>query len=247
MWKSLMNNTERQQSNRVRFKSPAVQRGLSLGLSLTITAVIVVFLFRGEATKPPETWWTGVDDAQTILQGGEVGSAWHTAGEFSFFGKSKGYLCMDTRTKSFGHLVLNKPSFDNKVGSTAEIRLKALATPTQEINGFAFSLLDGHREGKIAFRKEQLLIADMNEVRTTYKVNTHDFHTYRLTLVDNDFKVYIDGELAKEITLTHQVTWVQRLQFGDFSGEPNTDTRALVDYIAYYTGGAIPPGMNPPP
>lgn len=240
-----MSDTQHQQPKEAWFKSPAVQRSLSLGLSLVITAILVVFLFGGEATKPPEAWWTRVDDAQTILQGREVGSAWHSTGEFSFLDKSKQCLRMDTRTKSWAHLILSEPGFDNKVGSTAEIRLEALATPTQDVNGFIFSLVDGRYEGKISFRKKELLIEDANEIRTSYEVNTHDFHVYRLTLVNNDFKVYIDGKLAKQITLTHQVG-ENRLLLGDFSSAPNTDMGALIDYVAYYTGGAIPPEMNPP-
>jgi len=235
---------DRQQPNRRWVTSSAWHRGLSLGLSLAIAVVILAISSRSNATNPPEAWWTRVDYASALLQSAETGSTWQRAGEFSVLQASTGCLWMDTRTKPLAYLSLSVSKFDSKVGSTAEIRLKALATPKEEINGFVFSLLDGRREGKISFRKDYLLIADINQVKATYKIDTHDFHTYRLTLVGNDFEVYVDGRLAAEATLT-QSTGDKRLQLGDYA-VGDTEMAALVDYVAYYTGGAVPPGSSHP-
>ncbi|MBU2008481.1 MAG: hypothetical protein KJ624_01320 [Chloroflexi bacterium] len=131
--------------------------------------------------------------------------------------------------------------FDNSLGSTLEVKMRILEAPASGFNGGALSLIDGQREGKLSFFNDRVEIRDVNDFRQAYELDTTDgFHVYRLTIVEDTLKAYVDGMEVAMVTLANS-NKEKKILFGDFSPEEGENIYAQVEYLAYYVGGAVSP------
>jgi len=138
-----------------------------------------------------------------------------------------------------------KFDFDNEVGSTTEVKVRILQAPSSGWDGAMFSLLDGKREGKIRFFANRIDIGERNGLKTMHFMNTRDtFHAYRITIVRDLMKVYVDGKEVASVVLTDQVEG-REILFGDFSNKEWENMDAQIEYLAYFTGGALQPDGEP--
>lgn len=152
-----------------------------------------------------------------------------------------GILSIETSGTNVGYFTKSVAGFNNATGSTAETKLKLLEGPKSDINGAIFSLQDGRREGRMSFFPEYIKILDRNDVKASLWMDTTgDFHTYRIAMVEDRLRVYVDGEEVASVILSNQVKEKQ-VRFGDFSNAMGENMSAKVDYLAYSVEGAIAP------
>ena len=134
---------------------------------------------------------------------------------------------------------LTDDAISNRVGTTAEVRLRLLDWPSADPNGMIFSIQDGKREGKISFFGDRIAILDQNLLRATYSMDTTDgFYTYRIAVVGDNMEVSVDGKAVASVTLVGQVG-AKSILLGDFSQGWGENAEALVDYLSYAVDGAI--------
>ncbi|MFC1990599.1 hypothetical protein ACFLU9_00405, partial [Chloroflexota bacterium] len=163
------------------------------------------------------------------------------AGVFETKFASEGILTIETRGNSPGLFTHPEDKFDNAVGSTVEIKMKLLQGPKTDHDASLFSLQDDTREGKISFFNDRIEIRDQNTLKATHKLDTADgFHIYRLTLVRDRFKVYVDGKKIVSVTLNNRVS-NKALFFGDGSIKEGENLGVQIDYIAYSVAGTTVP------
>jgi outer membrane murein-binding lipoprotein Lpp len=131
--------------------------------------------------------------------------------------------------------------FDNTKGSTAEVKMRILEAPASGSDGAMFSLIDGTREGKISFYTDYINIRDQNEVKAVHWMDTtDDFHTYRITLIKDTLRVFVDGNQVASTTLSGSSS-DKKILFGDLSTSDGENLNARVEYLAYSVEGAITP------
>jgi beta-glucanase (GH16 family) len=131
--------------------------------------------------------------------------------------------------------------FDNTKGSTAEVKMRILEAPVSGSDGAMFSLIDGMREGKISFYADHINIRDQNEVKAVrWMDTTDDFHTYRIAIIGDTLKLFVDGDEVASVTLSGSSS-DKKILFGDLSTSEGENINAQVEYLAYSVEGAITP------
>ena len=68
-------------------------------------------------------------------------------------------------------------------------------------------------------------------------IDNTQFHTYRVTVLDETVKLFVDGKFTTETSTGN--SYIQKVRFGDPTGA--IDASMDVDYLRIYAGGAIKP------
>lgn len=157
------------------------------------------------------------------------------AGDFKPRDVSNGTLTMRTTGTQTGYYYIQDDSLNNLNGTTAEIRVKFGATPSDiGIRDAAmFAIRDGAREGKIAFARDRILVFDQNKLLNAYPVNTGQYQVYRIDIIENVLEVHVNGDLVASETLSNAVSAKGMITFGDLDGEEGRNLDASIDYLAY--------------
>jgi hypothetical protein len=157
-----------------------------------------------------------------------------------------GRLIFSTRDIPAGNLVYLDESADNTVGSTAEVRLWVPQTARDNRDAAMLSLQDGRHELKLAFFADGIKVYDGSLHRGTIPVSTREgFHTYRLAIIGDIGRIYIDQKLAAAVTIEQGVTG-KGLLLGDFAPARDEFISAAIEYIAYSSRGAFSPSGESP-
>ena len=135
----------------------------------------------------------------------------------------------------------------NSRGVTLEARLRLSSSGGEHYirPGLQLFIADSHCA-------EAVLVCD-GYVETRYSLMRHDmdtrggFHVYRLTARGDDFRVYVDGELAVNgygrylgtRTNQHRLTWLDTVRFG--AGSKYTQAEGEISLLRYSTAGAFAP------
>ena len=129
---------------------------------------------------------------------------------------------------------------DNSKGTTAEIKLRVMSgAKLGQRDGAMFALLDRRRESQIVFFEDPIEILDSNKLRLVHQMDTTDrFYRYRLALIGDGLRVFVDGTEIRSLRITEDVTRKEVL-FGDSSSNPGENFTAQLAYITYSPHGAV--------
>jgi hypothetical protein len=145
---------------------------------------------------------------------------------------------------SFGiggnNLSYTDDSLSNLRGTTFEIGMWMPKAPQTGLDTAIVSVQDGRREVKLSFHERYIDVLDQNTRLETILLSPGDaYHIYRVALTGNRARIYLDGVLAAQVTLTRDIA-SKTFLIGDFStGEGGFSS--VIDYIAYTTQGAYDP------
>jgi len=172
-------------------------------------------------------------------------SPWGVNGTFAVKEASKGLVTIRTTGNSIGHFTHTDSRFSNDLGLTIELKMKLLEASERGFQGACIAIQNGARECKITFYPDHISIRDVNTEKATHMMDTtDDFHIYRLVVVKDTARFYVDGELVASVTLSSDIS-SKLLMFGDLSTEEGENIHAQIDYIAYTAGGAFEPTGQP--
>jgi hypothetical protein len=184
--------------------------------------------------------WTKISNMR-ILPDGEI-EPWDARGIFDIKSASNGILAMKTGDYNTGFLGRVEDGFDNDTGSTVEVKLKLLDASLHGFQGACIALQNGEREGKLSFYPDHIIIRDANTEKASFEMDTmDDFHIYRLAMIEDTLRVYVDGEEVAGVALKNEVN-SKAVMFGDLSPEEGENIYAEIDYISYSIEGAFSPG-----
>jgi hypothetical protein len=151
---------------------------------------------------------------------------------------SGGVLLLDTTPENAWWWYTYSWGASNSVGATFEARLKV------ESSNFGIKVFvrDGtYWEGIVIFPDRIMLFSDTFNV---YFMDTTDsYHTYRFTVKNNDYMIYVDDVLRINGTGQHNVgTGSNVCSFGDTDDiPPGYDGKSEWDYVRFNVSGAFPP------
>lgn len=213
--------------------------GATIANEENVTVQIAHVAYSASGASPPEGEsgseageWTTFDAPATT---------WAEDGNLAVKAIDDGVLTMGTRGVDFGYVSLPVPEFDNTAGSAAEVRLRLLSGPRRDADGAVFSIADGRREARVSFFTDRILISAGSDVKAVrWMDTTDDFHTYRIAMVEDTLKVYVDGVEAASAALSGS-TQEKRVLLGDLSTADDENMSAKVDHLAYWAGGAMTP------
>lgn len=196
----------------------------------------------GISTATPE-WVKGSN--MNVFPNEEVFSPWQIGGRFYVKSVSQGVLTVKTVGTGHGHFNRGDERLNNETGTTVEFKMKLLQASSHGFQGAFFALQDGTHEAKITFYPDSISVRDQNIEKAAYAMNTsNDFHVYRLTMVKDSLRVYVDYNLVATITLEKAVPH-KGIIFGDLSTEEGENIHAEFDYIIYDVAGAFFPLGKP--
>lgn len=180
--------------------------------------------------------WTKFSDME-VDPAREMESPWKQNSHFSQKKLADGILHLRTNKKETGHYVLLDDRLDNASGTTAEIRIRLLNTPSSaEYHDAAmFGFQDGIREGKISFLSNKILIYDQNELMNEFSVDTRRLHTYGITIRGDDLNVTVDGATVANSRLINEAKG-KMFFFGDAQDWDRENMEAEISYICYRVG-----------
>ncbi len=164
---------------------------------------------------------------------------WVKQGDPNSIEIKNGILFIETDKTSTAFYMIQDDRIDNESGTTVEIRMRVLKTPTDPAHHDAaiLSLQNDTWEGKLAFFPDRIILYDKNIPIEEYGVDTTEFHTYRMLVFRDNIDVYLDGELVVSSLLSNQVKG-KRIFFGDLNPTDNQNIKATVSYVCYRTWGA---------
>jgi hypothetical protein len=131
----------------------------------------------------------------------------------------------------------------NETGTTLEARLKVVSGQplTTRAIGNNISIFDDARKIRLAIFPDGIRLGDC-DVCDEYEMDTtDDFHVYRLTLLGDTAKAYVDGVVRLSGAAVTNLAWTEIWFGNDWMGAPD---EGFWDYVRYYTGGAIPPSAE---
>jgi len=189
-------------------------------------------------TEPPSEWNCVME---MDVSPETVDEHWSAGGSFEVNQASDGVLVVRTSASDIGYIECRDDRLDNSVGTTVELTLRIVDASYDGYQGACFYVQDGTHEAKITFYPDRISIRDQNDERATFHMDTTDaFHVYRLAVIEDVLRVYVDSELAAKATLGNRIAG-RSLLLGDLSQEAGENIHALVDYLAYSSTGAYAP------
>ena len=184
--------------------------------------------------------WTRFSN-MNVLPDQESHSPWSPGGSFEIWQATDGILTIKTTGSNTGVLGRGEWRLDNGVGTTVEVRMKLLEASSGGFQGACISLQDGKREAKLSFYPDRIVLRDQNNEKASYEMDTTDgFHTYRLAMVRDSCRAYVDGEEIAGIALDYKIE-AKAIILGDISKEEDENIYAELDYLAYHVEGAMSP------
>jgi len=171
-------------------------------------------------TEPDAVGWTVNENAV-----GDLASA------------SGGILTLDTTPEDAWWWYIYSWGASNSVGATFEARLKVI-TSTYAMK---IILRDGtYYEGFIFYPDRIRVLVDSS---LDYHMDTTDaFHTYRITVKNSDYMVYVDGILRINGTGQHdEATGGNVCTWGDYDVNSGYTGNILWDWVRFNVSGAYPP------
>lgn len=182
--------------------------------------------------------WTKFSD-MSVDPAEEETKPWVKQGDPNSIEIKNGILSIETDGTATGFYTIGDDRIDNEPGTTVEIRIRVLKTPTDPAHHDAaiLTLQNGTWEGKLAFFPDRIIVYDKNVPIEEYGVDTTEFHTYRMLVFRDNIDVYLDGELVISSLLSNQVKG-KRIFFGDLNPTDNQNIKAAVSYVCYRTWGA---------
>jgi hypothetical protein len=169
--------------------------------------------------EPEDYGWTCVNNSV-----GDLASA------------SGGILLLDTTPESAYWWYDLTWGASNSLGATFEAKLKIESSN----GGIRVILYDGKYYTGMILYSDRIGILDSS---TGYYMDTTDsFHTYRFTVQNNDYMIYVDGILRIDGTNQHNAgTAGNHCLWGDTDNVASYSGRAEWDYVRYNISGAFPP------
>jgi hypothetical protein len=184
--------------------------------------------------------WSKESD-MVVLPDRESPRPWGPGGSFDVWQVSDGIFTIKTGGTNTGFLAQGEDGFDNDTGSTVEVKLKLLDASLHGFQGACIALQNGEREGKLSFYPDHIIIRDANTEKASFEMDTmDDFHIYRLAIIEDTLRVYVDGEEVAGVALKNEVN-NKAVIFGDLSQEEDENIYAEIDYLAYSAEGAFAP------
>ncbi|MBI5698565.1 MAG: hypothetical protein HZC29_08850, partial [Thaumarchaeota archaeon] len=156
---------------------------------------------------------------------------------------SGGILDIDTTEALFPYTnYYNRSNIFSGSEWTIEVRLKVFVSE-QGDGRLRITFADGTYADSLNFWTGGFTLYGQNA--PYYMTTTDDFHVYRITRSGTNVKVYVDGILVLDETITPSPT-INALYFGAMIGFVEAPSHSQWDYVKYYTGGAVPPpaGIN---
>jgi len=139
----------------------------------------------------------------------------------------------------------DKVFLNSDTGYTIEFKAKLIKTDSKKYSSsIHIGAEDGRKDVKKFWGINLYTGNDSNYIVLTGISNItpiaigEDFHTYRITVKDDQVTLYIDGTLACSVKVSKRIS-TNQLRFGDLTGKADGDWK--LDYLRIYTQGAVAP------
>jgi hypothetical protein len=141
-----------------------------------------------------------------------------------------------------GYYILDS-GISNSTGWTLEVRVKIISA---DADSMVIDVADSTYDTYLLFNEGSVSLPYQTGTPTYSMDTTDDYHDYRVTVLGTDVKLYVDGVLRIDATLTatnsspSQIWW-----YNGLVGDPASDS--YWDYFYYNIDGAYAPVSSPSP
>jgi len=180
--------------------------------------------------------WTKITD-MSVLPSADGWTYSGTIGELTACSVSNGILTMNnTGAGAVYCRYLIDPAFDSTIGYSIELKMQLVSVESTGFVYIWFQNVGGAKGDYFEIKTSNIQFEYASAGTATYSMDTTDtFHIYRIVVLGTNAKVYVDGVLRLNSTLTSGGN-PNNLVVGDENGGGTANINTQWNYIKYYTG-----------